>query len=281
MSSSTSYSRPALSEQRFARLTSILADANETHAMRASAAARTKAKRTFHGRLRAQRLGLAVDTVRAIACPAHHVAALPPPIIERATPPPRLRTKPTLRIQIPGARRAPADVPTTGAPYSTIYLSAAPAPAAAQAPTVLRGQQNPWRGPTSRFSLTPDDPLFTLAPRRAPLPPAAPPIVPVVPFDEDDVSTWMLMYPASGAADYAASSTFSSFSPSASASSSAGSSASSSGTSRVSSAGPATPADLPIAPFALSAKRKSEDELLSDKRPKHGRKTWARGRTLC
>ncbi|KAJ7139339.1 hypothetical protein C8R44DRAFT_867489 [Mycena epipterygia] len=50
------------------------------------------------------------------------------------------------------------------------------------APTVLRGQHVPWRGPTSRFSLTPE-----------------PPVVPDVPFDEMDddtlFDTYELGYP--------------------------------------------------------------------------------------
>ncbi|KAJ6477294.1 hypothetical protein DFH09DRAFT_1293030 [Mycena vulgaris] len=256
--------RRALSARRFERLSSILSEANTHHAA-VAAVARAAAAPTYHARTRAQKLGLAVDTVRAVACDARLVSYIPLPIIETGlsppAPTPAPRGRPTLRLIVP---RAPADVPVSGGSYSMLSMSTGSVPAAA-APTVLRG-------PTSRFSLTPDDPIFTMVPRRAPAPPAAAPVIPDVPFDEEDFTTeWELAYPASGAADYAASST------------STYASSSTSGSSSGSSSGPATPADAdPIPVPTMSAKRKSEDDYAAgEKRPKYERKSWARGRTLC
>ncbi|KAJ7433555.1 hypothetical protein FB451DRAFT_1380294 [Mycena latifolia] len=300
MSSNTSYTACPMSERRFSRLASILTEAN-THHSAVAAAVRAAAKPTFHARTRAQKLGLKVDTVRAVALPAHCVSVVPPPIIDTTPSPPPIAmntnaktkpTRPTLRLLVP---RALPDVPVSGGPHSTLSLSLT----AAEAPMVLHGQNNLWRGPTSRFSVTPDDPIFMLAPRRAPLPPVAlapapteAPVVPDVPFDEDDLATWELGYPPSGAADYAPSaesiaSNPSSFTASTFASSSgsgSSSSGSSSDSSDASSPGPATPADadMPLAPATGKRMRRCEDDATHvEKRPKYERKSWVRGRSLC
>ncbi|KAJ7171562.1 hypothetical protein C8R43DRAFT_18949 [Mycena crocata] len=296
--SASTQPRASLSPRHFSRLSAILTEAN-AHYRTVAAAARAAKRPTYHARMRAYKLGLGVDIQRAVNCPEEHVSAIPLPIIDTTpSPPPRQqRPRPNLRVVVPGpAPRAAADVPISTGSYSTLSLSTgsivppivgpfAPIPMAA-APTVLRGQQVPWRGPTSRFSVTPNDALFTIVPRRAP----EPPVIPDVPFDEDDFDTWNLQYPQSGAADYASSSASTSSTqsyPSVSASSSYastssyGSSSSSSGSS-----GPATPADAEhVGPFTLSAKRKNaamdSDECAVDKRPKYNRKSWARGRKLC
>ncbi|KAJ7020258.1 hypothetical protein C8F04DRAFT_1275315 [Mycena alexandri] len=304
---------PALSERRFSRLSTILSDAN-AHYSAVAAANRAARTPTHRARTRAQKLGLGLDVERAVNCPAPQVAVLPLPVIERSPTPPFLsassrtkgkdtqlhtRGRPILRVVVPPAR-AQADVPITSGPYSTLSLASALGsslqvhqPSAAAAASVLRGQNVPWRGPTSRFSLTPSDPIFLTAPRRAP----EPPVVPDVPFDnydELDMNNWELAYPRSGAADYAESSA----SESSCASSSSASSRSE--TSPASSHGPATPADADVivkftlinwtAPAPATAPKRKiferEEDMMSssavvEKRPKYERKSWVRGRQLC
>ncbi|KAJ6569409.1 hypothetical protein B0H19DRAFT_1135344 [Mycena capillaripes] len=251
----------SISPRHFSRLSTILSESNE-HYRTVAAAVRAAKKPTYHARTRAQKLGLSLDIKRAISCPEREVSVVPLPVIDRAPSPdqqqPQPRGRPALRLVVP---RAQADVPVSTGPYSTIKLSPAPAP------TVLRGQNNPWRGPTSRFSLTPSDPIFTIAPRCA----LEPPVVPDVPFDDDDYTTWELGYPESGAADCASSSSSDASSlPSASTSSA--------------SSGPETPADADVIPgLTLSAaKRKHDifDDAVVDKRPKYERKSWAHRRQL-
>ncbi|KAJ7652153.1 hypothetical protein DFH06DRAFT_1134679 [Mycena polygramma] len=254
-SSSFTNRRASMSPRHFERLSTILSESNE-HYRAVAAAVRAAKKPTFHARTRAQKLGLSLDIKLAVNCPERQVSVIPLPVIDRAPSPsqqprPRGRAsqRPALRLVLP---RAQADVPCSGGPYSTVALTPAPA----VAPTVLGGQNVPWRGPTSRFSLTPSDPIFTLAPRRAP----EPPVVPDVPFDEDDdMSTWELAYPESGAADYASSSS---------------SYESSSCTSSSGSSGPATPRKNDLLEMDVS-------EAIADKRPKYERKSRARGRQLC
>ncbi|KAJ7820609.1 hypothetical protein B0H13DRAFT_2129991 [Mycena leptocephala] len=270
MSSPTCYQRHAsLSPRHFERLSMILSESNE-HYRAVAAAVRAAKKPTYHARTRAQKLGLGVDIKLAVNCPERQVSYIPLPVIDPTSPVqhrPRGRAsgRPTLRLVVP---RAQADVPISGELYSTLSLTPGAAVRPAAAPTVLRGQNVPWLGPTSRFSLTPSDPIFTLAPRRAP----EPPVVPDVPFDEDDINTWELRYPESGAADYASSS------------SSYVSSSSCASTSSASSSGPETPADADVIPgLTLSATKRKNDLLdeAADKRPKYARKSWARGRQLC
>ncbi|KAJ7159425.1 hypothetical protein C8R46DRAFT_1354165 [Mycena filopes] len=266
---------PFLSSRRFARLSTILADANARYTAVAAANRAARAP-THHARTRAAKLELSVDIKRAVNCP------------ERQGKDTQLHTRgrPTLRVVVPQP-----DVPTSGSyPYSTLELTSA---LAHPAPTVLRGQNVPWRGPTSRFSLTPSDPIFMIAPRRAP----AAPVVPDVPFDDFtdlDLDDMELEYPQSGAADYAESAA--SFASSGSDSSSYTSSPESSRseeTSPASSRGPATPADV-IPGFTFihvnpAPKRKSSERddtsvlpaVAGEKRPKYERKSWARGRQLC
>ncbi|KAJ7719232.1 hypothetical protein DFH07DRAFT_1009692 [Mycena maculata] len=273
-STRSSHPRVSLSQRHFDRLSSILMEANARYTAVASATRAAKSS-THHARTRAQKLGLEICTVRAAACPEKMVSTIPLPIIDssESTPTPAAaplsisqRGRPTLPLLVP-------QIPDV--PYSAISLSAeAPLPIPpAVAPTVLRGQHVPWRGPTSRFSLTPNDPIFTLAPRRAP----EPPVIPDVPLDQAEADAffenWELGYPESGAADYAGSESSSSSSPTtypptdSSASSSSGSSSS----------GPVTPADAePIASLASSGKRRREPEAIVDKRPKYERKSWAR-----
>ncbi|KAF7340274.1 hypothetical protein MVEN_01946400 [Mycena venus] len=284
--SSSSYThRPALSSRHFTRLSSILNEAN-AHYRAVAASARASTRPTHHARSRAQKLGLAVNIKAAVNCPEREVSVKPLPVIERSPVPqhrkPLPQKRPTLSLIVPPtvAARTQVDVPTSTGPYSSISLSptAAPAPA----PTVLRGPHVPWRGPTSRFSLTPNDPIFevsmfSLPPRPAPRPDEAP----------------VLAYPpTSGAADYASSSDTASVSGCAS--------SSTGGSSRASSSGPTTPDDSQIPGLSLiqafaTAKRKNDallelDEdattVVVDKRPKYERKSWVRahargGRQLC
>ncbi|KAJ7356498.1 hypothetical protein DFH08DRAFT_802539 [Mycena albidolilacea] len=321
MSSSCVYTRrPALSPRHFSRLSTLLKDANARYAVVATSV-RAATQPSHSARARAHKLGLAVNVRAAAACPEAQVSVNPLPVLERSTPPPtsplphkqqqqqptlqQQRGRPALRLVLP---RAQADVPISTGPYSTISLAPTPQPsAAAAAPTVLRGQNVPWRGPTSRFSVTPSDPIFSVAPalchqgpsdlapfiladvdlfsvppRPAPRPEEAP-VVPEMLFEFDADEEWELGYPpASGAADYASSS-------SSCASSSSGSSSSRSG--------PVTPDDadalMPglLAAFnSASAKKRKTSAVLDfdearvvDKCPKYQRKSWARtaGRQLC
>ncbi|KAJ7139341.1 hypothetical protein C8R44DRAFT_939092 [Mycena epipterygia] len=244
-----------LSRPHFDRLASILTESNE-HYRTVAAEVRAAKRPTHHARTRAHKLGLAVNITRAVNCPEGQVSTIPLPIVDRAPSPsaPARKQRPTLRLVVP---RAPADVPASSGPYSTLSLSSASATITPTAvPTVLRGQHVPWRGPTSRFSLTPE-----------------PPVVPDVPFDEMDddtlFDTYELGYPESGAADYASSST-----SYGSSSGSSPSSSSSYGSSAASSRGPTTPADTEMYP--VSTKRKFVDDAAVEKRPKYGRKSWAR-----
>ncbi|KAJ7859498.1 hypothetical protein B0H14DRAFT_3864042 [Mycena olivaceomarginata] len=314
MSSCAYTRRPALSSRHFSRLSALLKDANARYAA-VAASVRAATQPSHSARARACKLDLAVNVRAAAACPEAQVSVRPLPVLERSTPPPisplprkqqQQRARPALRLVLPHAR-AQADVPTSIGPYSTISLAPTLQPSAAAAPTVLPGQNIPWRGPTSRFSVTPSDPIFSVAPaprrqppshapfipadvdlfsvppRPAPRPEEAP-VVPELLFEFDADEEWELGYPpASGAADYASSS-------SSCASSSSGSSSSGSG--------PATPDDadalMPglLAAFnSASAKKRKTSAVLDfddacvvvDKCPKYQRKSWARaaGRQLC
>ncbi|KAJ6459514.1 hypothetical protein C8R45DRAFT_1221274 [Mycena sanguinolenta] len=300
--------RPALSAPRFSRLSSILTEAN-TRYTAVAASVRASTQLTHHARTRAKKLGLKLNVDAAIKCPQNQVSEKPLPVLERAVvvpqvqqqqPAPQECGRPTLRIAVP--RAAARDVPTSTGPYSSISLSNSPA----AAPTVLRGQGVPWRGPTSRFSLTPNDAasfsfagipyvaehevaaLFSTPPRPAPKPHEEP-VVPVVPdmlFEFSDGEEWSLQMdgpPATGGADYASSSSSSSSEKPLPSSASTSSSNSGSSSSRAASSGPVTPADGDVIhPFVGSAvtmnKRKGPflDDLdvgVVEKCPKYRRKS--------
>ncbi|KAK7008153.1 hypothetical protein R3P38DRAFT_1628231 [Favolaschia claudopus] len=285
-SSSHQPRRPTLSAPHFLRLSSILKQANE-HYHFVAASTRAATHPTHHARTRAEKLGLAINIERAVNCPGNQVSVVPLPIIETSPasspilPVPQLskpvRGRPALRLVVPQMTRPQADVP----------VSTGHTPAAA-APTVLRGKNIPWRGPTSRFSVTPNEPIFAFSvppqeaqpaqifnvrPRPAPKP-EEPPVVPELLFEFDADDEWMdleLGYPPSGAADYAPSSSSESSSPSMTASNSSG---------------PTTPddGDVVMPPILINfAKRKNnvldfEPAVITiDKRPKYERKSWVRG----
>ncbi|KAJ7804702.1 hypothetical protein B0H14DRAFT_3883329 [Mycena olivaceomarginata] len=317
MSSCAYTQRPALSSRHFSRLSALLKDANARYAA-VAASVRAATQPSHSARARACKLGLAVNVRAAAACPEEQVSVRPLPVLERSTPPPmprkqqqqptlqQQRGRPALRLVLPHAR-AQADVSTSTGPYGTISLAPTLQPSAAAALTVLPEQNIPWRGPTSRFSVTPSDPIFSVAPAPRRQPPSHAPFipadadlfsvpprpaprpeeVPVVPemlFEFDADEEWELGYPpVSAAADYASSS-------SSCASSSSGSSSSGSG--------PATPDDADVlmpgllAAFnSASAKKRKTSAVLDfddacvvvDKCPKYQRKSWARaaGRQLC
>ncbi|KAJ7293995.1 hypothetical protein C8J57DRAFT_1270557 [Mycena rebaudengoi] len=301
MSSSTRYQSAALPPHRLARLSLILREAN-AHYRRVADSFRASLRPTHHARTRAEKIGLTLNIEKAVACPEHQVSVIPLPIIDttpsptisrratRATtnatsgtqrPPAQRRSRPTLSLSIPLLARPAADAPVSCGPYSAVSISGTSPVAPAAAPTVLHLQNVPWRGPTSRFSITPNDPIFTLAPRRAPPVPSAP-VIPDVPFSDDEeedvftpeeaqftaeeddqLANWQLGYPLSAAADCGSSS------------------GSSNGSSRASSRGPETPADSEVSMYgssAQSAKRKMDesDAEVTEKRVKYERKSWVR-----
>ncbi|KAJ7198242.1 hypothetical protein C8J57DRAFT_1417286 [Mycena rebaudengoi] len=298
MSSSTRYQSAALPPHRLARLSLILREAN-AHYRRVADSFRASLRPTHHARTRAEKIGLTLNIEKAVACPEHQVSVIPLPIIDttpsptisrratRATtnatsgtqrPPAQRRSRPTLSLSIPLLARPAADAPVSCGPYSAVSISGLarrprgrPRPSAAERPLA-------W--PHLALLITPNDPIFTLAPRRAPPVPSAP-VIPDVPFsdDEEDVfarggavhrreddqlANWQLGYPLSAAADCGSSS-----------------SGSSNGSSRASSRGPETPADSEVSMYGSStqsAKRKMDesDAEVTEKRVKYERKSWVR-----
>ncbi|KAF7367546.1 hypothetical protein MSAN_00817700 [Mycena sanguinolenta] len=307
-SSRSSTRRPALSAPHFTRLSTILSEAN-TRYTAVAASVRASTQLTHHARTRAKKLGLKLNIDAAIKCPQNQVSEIPLPVLERAVDLSVRKPVPQVPQQQEQQRGPPGPIPPSLCPT-------APPRAPAPAPTVLRGQGVPWRGPTSRFSLTPgaaEATVFTFAgvpvpyvtdhdvaalfntpPRPAPKPCEAP-VVPEVPemlFEFSAGEEWTLETqtdvdvdgpPVTGAADYASSSSSSSESTkpplSASTSTSSGSDSS-----RATSSGPVTPADGDVIhPFGPAVnKRKSTflDDLdldVVEKCPKYRRKSWARG----
>ncbi|TFK38639.1 hypothetical protein BDQ12DRAFT_746328 [Crucibulum laeve] len=121
---------------------------------------------TGHAQKRAASLGLSVDIEMARNLPQNHISVIPLPIIEIASPEapvihfiPRYtaiedapsKRRPDLRCVIP-TRSSPHEG-LSSSELSSVVLTAATSPVAG-APSVLRGRNVPWRGATSRWSMT-------------------------------------------------------------------------------------------------------------------------------
>lgn len=128
-------------------------------------AVRASFKPTHHARKRAHGLGLSVDIERAIACPQNQVSHDPLPILDFSLSPGAVVAQAASEA---GASRIAAALPSRryrsnnkGSIPSIIIpaLSCKQADGTSvnRAPVVLRGRDNPWRGPTSRFSPTSAD----------------------------------------------------------------------------------------------------------------------------
>ncbi|KAF5382820.1 hypothetical protein D9757_007310 [Collybiopsis confluens] len=173
----------------------ILHDANE-HYRSIAVVCRQGLRLSHHARKRAQAKGLKVDTAKATRCPQRLVSVLPLhvldtsisplTIVHRAAPEDLLLAKigsTSVAAPRPKIPRIilPTSTPTHGRrrplPVIPDDLKSDLETTHVRAPTSLRGQDNPWRGPTSRFSLTPNDELFQIhSVRRTPeavIPPRA------------------------------------------------------------------------------------------------------------
>ncbi|KAJ3893071.1 hypothetical protein GG344DRAFT_75328 [Lentinula edodes] len=163
----TNYHVPMPAHHHF-NLRVILLCANERYRVIAESF-RENLRLSHHARKRAQAKGLKVDTAKATRCPQKLVSVLPlheidtsvSPTINRAASEDLLPVIPAAqrpvipRITIP-APSAPRPVMGSDVSVSRIAVG----PSKIFAPVALRGQGNPWRGPTSRFSITPNNELF-------------------------------------------------------------------------------------------------------------------------
>lgn len=205
-SSSTVAHRSILQAHHVANLAAILRNANSRYQLIADDMRRCITF-THHARKRAEGLRLAVDVVKARNCPHRVVAVEPLPILDttisptqvEAPPRPPLRRRKALKCVIP-----PIVIPAPGSErrlQSNQELLSALSPQLMQlAPCVLRDSDNPWRGPSSRFSITPNDvreiseiiPMIHISPegeRKTDFPPAPAPglrSLPDVPIDETE-----------------------------------------------------------------------------------------------
>jgi hypothetical protein len=182
MSSATTtpyYQAPLAAHHHF-NLRMILRSANERYHSIAEGF-RQNLHLSHHAQKRAQAKGLKIDTAQAARCPQKFVSVLPlcvidptvsptlnraasedlEPVIPLSVPVPVFARRPALpRLSIPlhtyAHREAlviPSDVSVSKAARGSWNI---------YAPAAIRGQGNPWRGPTSRFSITPDNELFQI-----------------------------------------------------------------------------------------------------------------------
>ncbi|GAW02715.1 hypothetical protein LENED_004383 [Lentinula edodes] len=187
----TNYHVPMPAHHHF-NLRVILLCANERYRVIAESF-RENLRLSHHARKRAQAKGLKIDTAKATRCPQKLVSVLPLHEIDTSVSPTinRAASEDLLPV-IPAAQRRPVipriTIPAPSAPRpvmgSDVSVSrTAVGPSKIFAPVALRGQGNPWRGPTSRFSITPNNELFQVNQ----------PVIPDVPQDmteaEDDASS--------------------------------------------------------------------------------------------
>ncbi|KAJ3751194.1 hypothetical protein DFH05DRAFT_1470381 [Lentinula detonsa] len=176
MSSATStyYHTPMPAHHHF-NLRMILRSANERYHIVAETF-RKNLQLSHHARRRAHARGLTIDTVQATRCPQKLVSVLPLHEIDLSVSPTLNRAASEDLLPVIPAPPAPvAVVQRPVIPRITLPFRVAPGPFVGcdasvsrtnsepyeiLAPVALRGQANPWRGPTSRFSITPNDELF-------------------------------------------------------------------------------------------------------------------------
>jgi hypothetical protein len=182
-SSNTSvyYHAPMPAPHHF-NLRMILRTANERYRVVANTF-RENLQLSHHARKLAQLKGLKIDTAHAARCPQKLVSVLPLHVIDTTLSPTLNRAAsedllgglaPVIPafVPVPAMRRVqPPVVPRLTIPLSISARKPAPVipmsrtktpdgTIKAFAPVVIRDQGNPWRGPTSRFSITPNDELF-------------------------------------------------------------------------------------------------------------------------
>ncbi|KAJ3835379.1 hypothetical protein F5878DRAFT_644388 [Lentinula raphanica] len=189
---STYYHTPMPAHHHF-YLRMILRSANERYHLIAETF-RQNLRLSHHARRRAQAKGLRVDTAQAAACPQKLVSVLPLHEIDTSVSPTlnRAASEDLILALTPPSEQRPVipriTIPIASRPIVERDVSAPTTrtsePREVSAPVVLRGQGNPWRGPTSRFSITPNDELFQVHNRS---------VVPDVPEDmtegEEDPSS--------------------------------------------------------------------------------------------
>ncbi|KIK66070.1 hypothetical protein GYMLUDRAFT_93827 [Collybiopsis luxurians FD-317 M1] len=202
--SSNTFSSAPLSARHHFNLRMILRDANERYQFIADAF-RQSLHLSHHARKRAYAKGLKIDTTKAARCPQKLVSVLPlhvidttaSPTLNRAAsedllpvipaPAPVVAQRPVVpRITIPILSPTRKQIPVVSAELSVSRTKLEPGQI--YAPAVLRGQGNPWRGPTSRFSITPNDELFQVHVWDSPKP-VIPDLSQGVTEIEDDVSS--------------------------------------------------------------------------------------------
>ncbi|TFK71745.1 hypothetical protein BDN72DRAFT_837325 [Pluteus cervinus] len=156
-------------------LFAVIQQANERY-RRVAREIRQSLRPTLHAQRRALCLGLVVDIQKADNCPQRQISVQPLPIIDTTPSPnevltiripaksqrsthnvlPKVKSalqphRPTLQCSIPIAPRSVKESPPSA------QLTRAPL----LAPRALRGQDIPWRGPTSRWSVDLDDDAAT------------------------------------------------------------------------------------------------------------------------
>jgi len=142
----------------------ILRSANERYRVIAETF-RESLRLSHHARKLAQAKGLKINTNKASRCPQKLVSVLPLHEIDFTASPTANRAASEDLPVIPSlAHRRSGDRPVIPpivipALASARRRHAEPSDGSLKvsAPVVLRGQGNPWRGPTSRFSVTPDE----------------------------------------------------------------------------------------------------------------------------
>ncbi|KAJ3788137.1 hypothetical protein GGU10DRAFT_385257 [Lentinula aff. detonsa] len=174
MSSTTStyYHTPMPSHHHF-NLRMILRSANERYHIVAETF-RKNLQLSHHARKRAQERGLEIDTARATRCPQKLVSVLPLHEIDTSVSPtlnraasedmiPVIPAPPVPVVERPVVPRITVPFRVASRPFVGCDASVSRTnsePYEIFAPVALRGQANPWRGPTSRFSITPNDEVF-------------------------------------------------------------------------------------------------------------------------
>ncbi|KAJ3735258.1 hypothetical protein DFJ43DRAFT_1221956 [Lentinula guzmanii] len=174
-STSTYYHTPMPSHHHF-NLRMILRSANERYRTVAETFRRNRVQLSHHARRRAQERGLEIDTGRARRCPQKLVSVLPLHVIDTSVSPALDRAAEEEVISViagppvPVVERPVGVVPRITVPFRVASRPFVGCDASVSrtnsepyeifAPVALRGQANPWRGPTSRFSITPNDEVF-------------------------------------------------------------------------------------------------------------------------
>ncbi|KAJ4485373.1 hypothetical protein J3R30DRAFT_3439050 [Lentinula aciculospora] len=163
------YSTPMPAHHHF-NLRMILRSANERYHVIAESF-RQNVHLSHHARRRAHARGLKIDTAQAARCPQKLVSVLPLHEIDTSVSPTLNRAASEDLLPVIPAPLAPAaqrpviariTIPAASAsrPVVEPVSRSETGPGKIFVPVAIRGQPNPWLGPTSRFSITPNNELF-------------------------------------------------------------------------------------------------------------------------